>query len=76
MFMFKASVYLNELEKYEPEILSVCKKSCQTEFHDLDFIRLNEKEFLNCPSQSIDYAVMEKTKNAVMVALDAQWERT
>jgi|LWDU01.1.fsa_nt_gi mannose-1-phosphate guanylyltransferase/mannose-6-phosphate isomerase len=73
MFMFKASVYLNELEKYEPEILSVCKKSCQTEFHDLDFIRLNEKEFLNCPSQSIDYAVMEKTKNAVMVALDAQW---
>jgi mannose-1-phosphate guanylyltransferase/mannose-6-phosphate isomerase len=73
MFMFKASVYLSELEKYEPEILSACQKSCQTEFHDLDFIRLNEKEFLSCPSQSIDYAVMEKTKNAVMVALDVQW---
>jgi len=73
MFMFKASVYLSELEKYEPEILSACQKSCQTEFHDLDFIRLNEQEFLKCPSQSIDYAVMEKTKNSSMVILDANW---
>ena len=73
MFMFKASVYLDELEKYEPEILSACKKSCQTEYNDLDFTRLNEKEFLSCPSQSIDYAVMERTNNAVMVALDAAW---
>ena len=73
MFMFKASVYLSELEKYEPEILSACQKSCQTEFYDLDFIRLNEQEFLKCPSQSIDYAVMEKTKNASMVVLDANW---
>ncbi len=73
MFMFKASVYLDELEKHEPEILSTCKKSCQTEYYDLDFIRLNEKEFLSCPSQSIDYAVMERTNNAVMVTLDAAW---
>ena len=73
MFMFKASVYLDELDKYEPEILSACRRSCQTEFHDLDFIRLNKDEFLRCPSQSIDYAVMEKTKDAVMVELDASW---
>ena len=73
MFMFKASVFLEELDKYEPEILSACRRSCQTEFHDLDFIRLNEEEFLSCPSQSIDYAVMEKTKDAVMVELDASW---
>ncbi|SVD21701.1 uncharacterized protein METZ01_LOCUS374555, partial [marine metagenome] len=73
MFMFKASVYLDELDKYEPEILSACRRSYQTEFHDLDFIRLNEEEFLSCPSQSIDYAVMEKTKDAVMVELDASW---
>jgi mannose-1-phosphate guanylyltransferase/mannose-6-phosphate isomerase len=73
MFMFKASVYLSELEKYEPEILSACQKSCQTEFHDLDFIRLKEEEFILCPSKSIDYAVMERTNNAVMVALDASW---
>ena len=73
MFMFKASVYLDELEKYEPEILSACKKSYQNAYHDLDFIRLNEEEFLSCPSQSIDYAVMERTKNAVMVSLDVAW---
>ena len=73
MFMFKASVYLDELEKYEPEILSACKKSYQNEYHDLDFIRLNEEEFLSCPSQSIDYAVMERTNNAVMVTLDVAW---
>ena len=73
MFMFKASVYLDELEKYEPEILSTCKKSCQNEYRDLDFIRLNKEEFLSCPSQSIDYAVMERTNNAVMVTLDAAW---
>ena len=73
MFMFKASVYLNELEKYEPEILKACQKSCQTEFHDLDFIRLNEKEFLKCPDQSIDYAVMERTNNSSMIILNANW---
>ena len=73
MFMFKATVYLDELDKYEPEILSACRRSCQTESHDLDFIRLNKDEFLRCPSQSIDYAVMEKTKDAVMVELDASW---
>ena len=73
MFMFKASVYLDELEKYEPEILNACKKSYQNAYHDLDFIRLNKDEFLRCPSQSIDYAVMEKTKDAVMIELDASW---
>jgi mannose-1-phosphate guanylyltransferase/mannose-6-phosphate isomerase len=73
MFMFKASVYLDELKKHESEIFSICKKSCQTEYYDSDFIRLNKKEFLNCPSKSIDYAVMEKTNNAVMVKMDVTW---
>ena len=49
MFMFKASVFLEELDKYEPEILSACRRSYQTEFHDLDFIRLDKDEFLRCP---------------------------
>jgi len=73
MFMFKASVYLNELEKFEPEILSVCKKSCTTENIDLDFIRIDNNEFHQCPNESIDYAVMEHTKNGVVVPLDANW---
>ena len=73
MFMFKASIYLQELEKFEPEILASCKKSCQTEYKDKDFIRLNKDEFYQCPEQSIDYAVMEHTKDGVVVPLDANW---
>ena len=73
MFMFKASIYLEELEKFEPEILASCKKSCQTEYKDKDFIRLNNDEFYQCPEQSVDYAVMEHTKDGVVVALDANW---
>ncbi len=73
MFMFKASIYLQELEKFEPEILTSCKKSCQTEYKDKDFIRLNNDEFRQCPEQSIDYGVMEHTEGAMVVPLDANW---
>ena len=73
MFMFKASIYLQELEKFEPEILASCKKSCQTEYKDKDFIRLNNDEFRQCPEQSIDYGVMEHTDGAMVVPLDANW---
>jgi mannose-1-phosphate guanylyltransferase len=73
MFMFKASTYLQELEKFEPEILTSCKKSCQTEYKDKDFIRLNNDEFRQCPDQSIDYGVMEHTEGAMVVPLDANW---
>ena len=73
MFMFKASVYLSELEKFEPEILSTCKKSCTTENIDSDFIRIDNDAFHQCPNESIDYAVMEHTKNGVVVPLDANW---
>ena len=73
MFMFKASTYLNELEKFEPDILNACKKSLQSKQKDIDFIRLNNNEFIQCPDKSIDYAVMEKTDNAVVVRLDAEW---
>ena len=73
MFMFKASTYLNELEKYEPEILASCKKSFQPEEKDFDFIRLNNDEFLKCKEKSIDFAVMEHTQNSIIVPLDANW---
>jgi len=73
MFMFKASVYLEEINKFEPEILSCCKKSLPTESNDLDFIRLKNDEFLKCPDKSIDYAVMEHTKKAIVMPLDANW---
>ena len=74
MFMFKASTYLKELEKFEPNILKLCKKSLEiTKQKDLDFIRLNNKDFFQCPNKSIDYAIMEKTDNAAVVSLDANW---
>lgn len=73
MFMFKASAFINELRKYRPDILSACEKSLLQSTHDLDFIRLNKNIFENCPEDSIDYAVMEKTSKAVVVPLDAQW---
>ncbi|WP_279143954.1 mannose-1-phosphate guanylyltransferase/mannose-6-phosphate isomerase [Photobacterium phosphoreum] len=73
MFLFKASRYLAELEKYSPEILRVCQSAFDSNRIDLDFIRLNEALFSSCPDDSIDYAVMEKTQDAVVVRMDANW---
>lgn len=73
MFMFKASRYLEELGKFRPDILNTVKRSFFTAKKDLDFIRIDEKEFAQCPDESIDYAVMEHTSDAVVVPLDAGW---
>jgi mannose-1-phosphate guanylyltransferase len=73
MFMFKASKYLHELEKYRPDILTACKKSLKISDLDMDFIRVDKESFNACPDESIDYAVMEHTDNAVVVPLDADW---
>ncbi len=73
MFMFKASTFLNELERYAPEIYKICKQAIDTPMIDLDFVRINQEVFETCPSDSIDYAVMEKTSKAMIVPLDADW---
>ncbi|ACT12362.1 MULTISPECIES: mannose-1-phosphate guanylyltransferase/mannose-6-phosphate isomerase [Pectobacterium] len=73
MFMFKASRYLKELECHSPEIYQACSKSIEGINKDLDFIRLDSKAFHICPDDSIDYAVMEKTSDAVVVPMDASW---
>ena len=73
MFMFSAARYLQELEKFRPDILQASQKSWQTRQVDLDFCRLNEKEFTACPSDSIDYAVMERTHDAMVVEADIGW---
>lgn len=73
MFLFKASSLLAELQQYAPEIVHCAEQALQQASRDLDFIRLNKDAFANSPSDSIDYAVMEKSVNAVMVALDAGW---
>lgn len=73
MFIFKAKQYLSELEKYRPDILDACKASLANPQSDMDFIRVDKASFEACPDDSIDYAVMEKTQNSVVVPLDAGW---
>ncbi|MAV08234.1 MAG: mannose-1-phosphate guanylyltransferase/mannose-6-phosphate isomerase [Gammaproteobacteria bacterium] len=73
MFLFKASRYLEELKKFRPDIYKACKNSLDTTESDLDFLRINKEKFEACPSDSIDYAVMERTKDAVVVPMDAGW---
>jgi mannose-1-phosphate guanylyltransferase/mannose-6-phosphate isomerase len=73
IFIFKASSYLEELEKYEPEIFNICKQSYKKATKDLDFIRLDNEEFQKCENKSIDYAVMEKTKNGMVVPFNGTW---
>jgi mannose-1-phosphate guanylyltransferase len=73
MFMFKASAYLNALAQFAPEILTICQQSLAGQTQDMDFTRINAEVFATCPDNSIDYAVMEHTKDAAMVPLDAGW---
>ncbi|MEO1576216.1 MAG: mannose-1-phosphate guanylyltransferase/mannose-6-phosphate isomerase [Pseudomonadota bacterium] len=73
MFMFKARAWLDELERFAPEMVAACRDSISEAAGDLDFIRLAIEAFERSPSDSIDYAVMEKTERAVVVPLDAGW---
>jgi mannose-1-phosphate guanylyltransferase/mannose-6-phosphate isomerase len=73
MFMFKASDYLQELQRHAPNIHAACTLAYQERVKDLDFIRLDPVAFEQSPQDSIDYAVMEKTNNAVVIPLQAGW---
>ncbi len=73
MFVFKANTLLEEMSIYSPEIVDAVKKSTNNATQDLDFIRLNDEDFASSPNDSIDYALIEKTDNAVVVPLDAAW---
>jgi len=73
MFLFKASRYLEELKKHHPSMLEACESAIQGSRQDLDFIRLAEEAFFLCPDDSIDYAVMEKTHDALVVPMNAGW---
>lgn len=73
MFLFRASRYLEELQRLQPQILAACRTSWERARRDSDFIRLDADAFKASPSDSIDYAVMEKTVDAAVVPLDAGW---
>ena len=73
MFLFSAANYLKELKEFQPAMSSAVEAAFTKAYRDLDFCRLDEKEFAACPSDSIDYAVMEKTQQAVVVPADIGW---
>lgn len=73
MFMFKAGDYLKELSHYQPEMLMHCEAAFRKATQDLDFTRIDSANFSECPSNSIDYAVMEHTNNAVVLPVDIGW---
>lgn len=73
MFLFRASAYLNELKKLSPHIYLACEKAVGHVNPDLDFIRIDKEAFTLCPSDSVDYAVMEHTQHGVVVPMDAGW---
>jgi mannose-1-phosphate guanylyltransferase/mannose-6-phosphate isomerase len=73
MFVFKASKYLSELAAFAPDILEAATAAYRAAKVDLDFMRIDKAAFEACRSESIDYAVMERTKVAVVLPLDAGW---
>ena len=73
MFLFQASRYLAELERHAPAMLAACRKAFAAAARDADFVRLDKAAFAACPSDSIDYAVMEKTADAAVLPIDVGW---
>ena len=73
MFVFKASTILSEIKKFHPDVVSSCTKSINSHTKDLDFKRIDKKAFSECPSISIDVAVMENTNIGSVVPLNTSW---
>ena len=73
MFMFTAGRFLESLAQFQPEMDQVCQLATQKAERDMDFIRPDAEVFASCPSDSIDYAVMEHTPKGAVVSLDCEW---
>lgn len=73
IFLFRASVLLAEMERLQPAMLAACKQSLARAQVSPDFIRLDAATFRDCPSDSIDYAVLEKTSHATVVPAEFAW---
>ncbi len=73
MFLFSANTYLNELERYRPDVFESVSKSYQNRHEDMDFIRMGKEGFEQCPDISIDYAIMEQTEKAKVIPYNGDW---
>ena len=73
MFLFRAARYLDELQRFQPRILTAARAAVKAGVNDLDFFRLDASAFASAPAISIDYAVMEPTDAAAVVPADIGW---
>lgn len=73
MFAFSAARFLDELERFRPDILAAARGALEHSTRDMDFVRLDHQHFANCPADSVDYAVMEKTDRAATIPVDIEW---
>ncbi len=73
MFLFSCRQFLDELNALRPDIIAACEQALDGGRHDLDFCRLDKGAFAACPSDSIDYALMERTRHAAVVPADIGW---
>ena len=73
IFLFNSSQYLEELNKFRPDIYEACKNSMRGTKTDFNFLRVAEESFKECPNESVDYAVMENTEDAVVIPMDVGW---
>ena len=73
IFLFKASAILKEMNKFQPNIIDICKKSLKKNMQDFYFRRIDKDIFKKCPNISIDNAVMENTNLGIVISLDAGW---
>ena len=73
MFMFRASVFLAELEQHRPDILAACRVALEHAQVDSHFTHVQAEQFSLCDDESVDYAVMERTEAGLVVPLDAGW---
>ncbi|RYF77683.1 MAG: mannose-1-phosphate guanylyltransferase/mannose-6-phosphate isomerase [Comamonadaceae bacterium] len=73
MFLFRASRFLEELERWRPDILAAARAAHAGARHDGDFIRLGLEAFSACPSESIDFAVMEHSDRVMVLPVDMGW---
>ena len=73
MFAFRASRYIEELQKTQPRMVELAREALAGATRDADFLRLDKAAFSRCPADSIDYAVMEKTDRAAVLPIDVGW---
>jgi len=73
MFIFKAGTLVDELIIHSPDIIKLVNDAVNKATQDLDFIRLEKPAFESSPNESIDYALMEKSSNVMVVPLEAGW---